>query len=270
MSRRTRMFSWARPTSYQAELSFSPSEISGLTCWLDAAEAEAVRMTTVLEGETLVCSAWHDLSDTIADFTQGTAGLRPAYLAGGIKAGLGSLDFDGTNDLLTSSATLADIITASEFSMFAACVIDSWGPNSPTIALLPGLFGGHYSTPALYTCGIFTRSTATAHAFRAYHRDDATGALADVVQRTEDDSALQIVIFEHGAGNIYLEVDDNGAGQTSDLSGDTFTLTDGLRVGENFAGVYLNGKIGEVLVYNRKVTSGERTQIVDYLDDKWT
>jgi hypothetical protein len=75
------------------------------------------------------------------------------------------------------------------------------------------------------------------------------------------------VTSTHGGGQ--LEVFVNGLRQALAPSGDTTNVTNNLVIGVGGGATYYDGKILEVVAFNRKLTDGERSLVEQYLAAKY-
>ena len=154
-------------------------------------------------GQTLVSSvisAWSDFSGTTADWTQGTAGRRPAVSEGGA-------DFDGTDDFL-AGPVLNTVITASAYTVILATMVDAVDTNTGATYLNDAIIGD--GNTELF--GIYLKSAPTAHAYNWDGSDDH----ADVSIST---GAKFILTTRHGSGALGIRV--NNGSEVTASSGDT-------------------------------------------------
>src|SRR5262245_16583890 len=93
---------WAIPAT-------DPKSFSNCTLWLRGDLG-----VTLTSGKV---STWADQSGGGFDLTQGTAGNRPTQVAAAL-GGKTVVRFDGVDDFIQATATLADILTATAFTIF--------------------------------------------------------------------------------------------------------------------------------------------------------
>ena len=67
-----------------------------------------------------------------------------------------------------------------------------------------------------------------------------------------------MVVYDGGADNV---------NDVSSLATNNFAIG---AQGRAIPGNYMDGSIAEMIIYDRAVTSSERTQIETYLNDKWS
>ena len=84
-------------SSSETVVEWTPADIT-TALWLDAADSD----TIMLNGSNV--SQWNDKSTNDKHATQGGSTAQPAYTSGGLN-GLNIIEFDGSNDKLTSTHT---------------------------------------------------------------------------------------------------------------------------------------------------------------------
>jgi hypothetical protein len=102
---------YINPYQFAAAAPWTPADIT-TALWLDAADA-----STITESGGAV-SQWDDKSGNSRNAAQGTPANRPVYPGTGLN-GKSTIDFDGSNDVLT--ATLSTGLSSS-FAVFAVVV----------------------------------------------------------------------------------------------------------------------------------------------------
>jgi len=230
-----------RGSTYSA---FLPQEIAGLTMWLDS-----TRGVTHSAG---AVSQWDDVSGNAISFSQGTGANQPTRTADDI-VGNTSISFDGTNDSLGSSTTLASLVSASEFTAFfvyQASVVDS---TARTIF-----------TAEVGASEYITLYVETDNKIYLINRD--SGGI-DYTTGINFDTNVNIIKCRHSGGSIYISL--NGGAESSGVSGDTSSLAGTLSLCRRSAGTYGSGKLLEVIFYNRDIGTTESSKINTYLTDKW-
>ncbi|MFM6669133.1 MAG: hypothetical protein ACKPJO_03205 [Dolichospermum sp.] len=205
----------------------TPAQIS-TDLWLDAADSS----TIILNGSTV--SQWRDKSGNGRHATQATAANQPAYQATGLN-GRPTIGFDGTNDALLSSFSLA--LPATVIVVFRINAYKSFGViygNATTNTL-----GLHSSNAALYNFdAIAVRTLST-----------TLNTTPMMVASTWSSNQIQSHV---NGGNAF----------TFSTSNPNFT---GLVIGDASVGSQtLNGSISEIVI-----TSANRQLIEGYLAWKW-
>jgi hypothetical protein len=254
------------------ETVWNPSMIS-TALWLDAADASTV---TTVSG---AVSQWNDKSGGATNFTQGTAGARPATGSATLN-GRNVLTFDGGDTLLAGDA-LDNVWTGAAFHLF--CVAKNDDVTSSNGAILTKTAGGadnqrsfayYIRTSKLQLVAhydliggnfsIVDGSTSVSNSAwtigTAAYTSTGTGT-ADTTSRVQMtvDGADQTEVVSAFAGN--LGTIQNGTAQLAvgSLAGTAGTLN----------GVPLTGAIGEIIVTASVLSTLNRQRIEGYLAHKW-
>ncbi len=220
---------------------FTPANISGLQIWADATQ-ESGSDSTAIEPS--------DWSGNNRDFAQATSGSRPLLRTGanGIN-NQNAFQFDGTDD--RASATYSQARPHTIFLVYVSTsntgrTLSSDGVGAGTYNWL---FGSHITGSRWWyanaVVGAAGGSTGTTYLLRA---EADTGD-------SEYFSSGVSVASSAATGNWGDHLNMGAANQALDGGG-----------GGN---EYFTGKIGEVIVYDRILTSGEVTLLEAYLTDKW-
>lgn len=241
---------------------WSPLDLSP-ALWLDAADA-----TTITEVAGAV-SQWNDKSGNSNNFTQAT-GVSQPITGTRTQNGLNVLDFDGTNDFLTGGNILN--VGTGGVTMVGVAKLDV-APTTATPDRLRALFGKGFAGGAAGRYAIFWN--ATTPSFSVQFQDTAgRTAASDPTTRTDT--------FVHGLRIVRgsaLTLWRNGSivATNSTLSGTTsYTPTHPFLVGAYAASggtiyteSYMDGFVGELLVFLRDLTDSEMGAVNTYLTAKW-
>jgi hypothetical protein len=229
---------------------FNPSMIAGNEVWYDAADA-----TTFLLNGSLVVE-WYDKSGNSYKVHQLTASKQPAYTEQ--VNGLNVVTFDGTSDYLQSVGNLD--IFRQPYTMFFA-----------------GSFGGTaqdmFSWISGSNSGIDFNASNLVNKARFLHRfprglsggDDLTPTTPIVYDTftifgMTRDSGKNMEMFYDGVSVGTLAGSDNFFDSGSEYILGALTLS-GTR--------YLDGKIGEIAIYDRLLTDTDLAQMHNYLLTRW-
>lgn len=223
--------------------SFSPDSITGLVLWLDPSDASTLYDantggSTPSDGGAV--GRIEDKSSSANHARQATAGDRPLYRATGLNS-LGCLDFISSDFFNLDSA-----LSPSSYTVFAVVTRAATG----RISLPVGSSGGFY--PALwFTDNKLYQAPRTFSFFNSSAANTSTG---DHVITVDDDGS--------GNGEIWLDGTSVATGSVS-----TGAVSWGYvgRRGSN----YHQDELGEVLVYNSRLSVSDRGQVHDYLEAKW-
>ena len=219
-----------RPTA----LGFNPKTIGGLALWMDASEYNASTGT------------WADKSGNGRDFAQAIAANRPIVSAV-TQNGRAILEFDGSNDQLIHSSNFLQVANCTMLAAFQRNANTYGGviasannaDRSPGIIIdsLRGAIRG-FQNLALAAVG----------AVNAFNITSGTVANGTAV------------MFTNGT-----EISTSAVSNTLDNTGTTTAIGSYRTTQAN----YLNGYIGEIIVYTRVLTVSERRRAEGYLGKKW-
>lgn len=216
----------------------APTDLAGCQLWLDAS-----RITTLAADDPV--DTWGDASGKGRNFT-GTTTTRPLYKTA-IQASKPVLRFDGTDDVLTSSATLAALATTSAFTWF---------------------FAGSFSTSKKFfedsgsETVIVSRGTAARFDLNTFN--GSTYDTATVSGYTS--GAFCVLTVQHGGG--FLQAWLNGTAGTAVAAPATPDLTGTMAIGGT-TGSFCSCDLGEIACYNRALSPVERQAVETYLRGKW-
>jgi hypothetical protein len=225
----------------------SPLEVPGCTLWLDAADAASITR----DGSTLV-SAWNDKSGAGNNFAQSTATNRPLYTTNGI-------DFDGTDNSMVGPAA-STVISASDYTLFCVFVADGIGTSAggTTPYANDGLV-----TDASAFLGMHLRTSGGQPQVVAYNWDGN----ADFVTAEIGVGQRMLATQTHDAGRLSIAA--GGITQANAPSNNTTNITSAIQLGRNNSGDFFDGRILEVVAFNRALSGAERVLVERYLGRKW-
>jgi len=223
------------------------NDISNNIMWLDAVDKTSVSLV----GSDVV--AWLDKSGSGHDVIQNTGSKKPqledAEVDGAINE-MPTVVFDGVDDILISTS-FPDI---TELTIIAVVRYDAPGTDVHAIEI--------------------TESTVENDAILLYNINSksafATMSNGGTRIEIEKDEAQQLHVYTGivEAPNMEYYVENILIGSAA-VGTYTFPL-DTLSVGGNsFGGVNLDGAVGEIFVYDRKLNTTELEPVITYLADKW-
>lgn len=223
---------------------FSPDSISGLLRWFDMSDQSRLftdtAKTTPVSADLDPIGAVEDKSGNGNDATQ-TGGNRPIYRTN-VQNGLSIARFDGVSHYLNMPAS---VHTQGEFF-----VVSSHGDTSTGVIL------GHSVNVDL----IRFNNNALNHRI-------ADGTIDILVNTTNGDtSVFHLLDASMTATTVNAYV--NGVTAGNDTHSGSSMSFDLIGV-FNMSALWLNGDIGEILIYDHALTSEERTSIQNYLMNKW-
>lgn len=217
---------------------------SGCVTWLDGADDSVFTYSS----GTLV-SQWRDKSGNANHVYQSTTASQPTrnttYSASGSNA-KDVVVFDGTNDSLSSTNSL-NLSTAS--TMFV--LVRGYTSSSDA---------GVISINNSLSSGITIHNGSLAYFYYGSGGYSTTQNIA-----TSQTNILTKVWTGSTSGNRISYK--NGTQGSSNGTMNNTNATGVLRLGQQ--STYLNGLIGEVIIYNRELTAAELNKVHGYLSNKW-
>lgn len=235
---------------------FNPGELANLMVWFDAA-----RSNTITQDGSQRVSQWNDISGNANNVTQGTAGLKPLYVASAINS-LPAIQFydDVTAKLLakTDNTTL-DYTSLTGFVVFNR--LTDLGANE--------LITGKWNTTGTvreFNAGI---NSSDQFAFQT-SPDGNTPLVAANVTGAVATSTNYIGDFGWNGSTAINAAKNNGTTATGVVTGlfagnASFCIGSGANAGTPFAGY-----VGEIVIYKAVLTAAQRTQVLTYLSKKWS
>jgi hypothetical protein len=224
---------------------FTPPQLSGLVLWMDPADST----TLTLSGSSV--TQWRDKSLSAATFS--TVNAAPTYTASLIN-GLPGIDLTNASGFISSATqTLTNSLT---FAMVLVVKsgIGGWGS-----------FFTHGNRDLDFSMERNSISTGTTLQFQT--ANDNTGANLTF---TTDQVSLYLGTMTTGTSRFFSRF---GGGTTTTATGtNSSTITTGLqtiRIGRSDVGENCNSFIGEIVYYNRVLTTFERQELEGYLAWKW-
>lgn len=230
---------------------------SGLALWLDAADTS----TLTLESGAVV--EWRDKSGNYRHAQQATPGSRPAYVTSAIN-GLPALNFDGTDDFLATSG-----FSLSTVSLFV--VVTARWTVTETAAFAGQNFTSKKSFGRVGSAG-FDYIANDIRGVTDGFNSGTTGPRAIGQQPgglSNGDVALISTLL--GASGTDIRFNRSSIARVS-RNDPPSTDSNGFAIGRpgaGYAAEYWNGRIAEVILFNRVVDNTERNAIEAYLRTKW-
>lgn len=221
---------------------FSPNDVSSIQMWIDASSKEFVTSSSG------AISQVSDRSRNSNDATQSTEAEKPTLVESATN-GLDVMQFDGTDDNLEITAGLVD----KDFSIF---VVASKSDTSDGT-----IISERSATPIRYEIG------STGSFSKVENRDDSgtaqtfTGGLMETNR--------YYVISAISDATTGLEMYLNGVSQGSLDNNLSATASATAFIGTSSQDNPWAGNIGEIIVCNDKIDAAVRTNIENYLIEKW-
>jgi hypothetical protein len=249
----------------------SPTQITGLQLWLDAADASTLFNATT--GGSLVAAdggvaRWEDKSGNAAHATIASNGPTRKT---GVRNGRDVLRFDGVNNLLQTGAISG--LNSLTMTVFVVASQRVTGTAGAALTIGYGDFSATSGNEGLHGLVTFSVSATLA----AFSRNSAGSAVQVPVASRPSIAANQLLVGGY-------TVDSSGAllafqNAATPLSGvassgasviDTPSLHQTVTLGDNpILATKLDGDICEVLIYNTRLLDAERNATISYLMSKW-
>ncbi len=216
---------------------FSPTSVSNLTLWLDAADSATITQT----GGNV--SQWDDKSGNGYHVTQSVGANQPTTNSRTIN-GLNVLDFDGSDYLLRD--------TTPNISQ----------PNTIFVVVQHDNSNNGYYVDGDSTSGSVRNAISSNSGSGQFHLYSGFSIFGGTM-----DQNLHIFtgIFNGGSSKLYQE-----GTQIAGANAGSYSLR-GLSVGvrASRSDNYLDGIIGEIIIYDALLSDEDKNQVGQYLADKW-
>ena len=240
---------------------FSPSNIAGLSLWLDATTGlfDATSGGSAVTTDGSAVARWEDQSGNSRHITQATLASQP-ILKTAIQNGKNIIRFDGTNDILRRSGAFVH-------AQGAATIFVVVSANSGTSDRLV-VEGRTTSTNPLYMPII----SANATLFQVLYRiDSGTIPLNNVSFGTAfNGTGFKLVCaLDSGtnfAGFINKVTTNNQNYTRGTVTLDTFSIGGWATTTERD---FFPGDVAEVVIYNTALGTSDRQSVENYLYSKW-
>lgn len=215
---------------------------------------------TLFNRASFSASPW---AGTASAGVSGTKSLTEATNPPSVGSAVNSLtpaDFDGTNDILNLSGTLATYATASAYSGWALVYVDAISTNAASSFDNDAIL----STTGGAAVAIYLKSTGVV-GFR--HFGGTSGELA--LTRTFTTGTWQLVQWKYDGTNAKLRV--NGGTRGSVAPDALAATTNPVAIGQNYAGAqFLDGKILEIGLTNTAISDANEDKILAYARTRYT
>lgn len=222
---------------------FSPDDVAGLHIWL---KADAI--TGLSDNDPV--ATWSDSSGNANDATQASAPNRPIYKTGIVNS-LPVVRFDGAADVLE----LGNLSALTEGEVFIVIKIDTDPPGSSAASGLWNLGTDTLDTHYPFTDGVI------------YDHFGTTARKTTVNPTPDLSSAFRIYNVWSAASDWASNLDGSSLHTTAT---NTVGFSSAARLGtDDGAAVSLDGDVAEFILYDNKISGGDRASVVSYLQDKY-
>ena len=241
--------------------SFSPSNIAGLSFWLDATTGlfDATSGGSAVTTDGSAVARWEDQSGNSRHITQATLASRP-ILKTAIQNGKNIIRFDGTNDILRRSGAFVHDQGAA--TIFVVVSANSGGGDRLVVE------GRTTTTNPLYMPII----SASATLFQVLYRiNSGTIPLNNVSFGTAFNGTGFKLVCALDSGTNFAGFINKVTTNNQDYSRGTVTL-DTFAIGGWATTIerdFFPGDVAEVVIYNTALGTTDRQSVEDYLYSKW-
>jgi hypothetical protein len=251
---------------------FNPSNIAGLSLWLDATTGlfDATSGGNLVTTDGATVARWEDQSGNARHISQSVSGSRP-ILKTSVQNGRNILRFDGVADhLFTTSAFVYSLGSSTIF-----CVV-SQTPSSPP-SVNASLITERSSTNSFPNYIVIGNGASNATTLRIFMRDDANANILfsgsstlQTASGTAFNSSYQLVGTVDTGTNMALYINKsssvNGNYTRSTLTMDRFAVGSSRT---NTATSFFGCDLAEIIIYNSALSTNNRQLVENYLYSKW-
>lgn len=235
----------------RAALLSSPKQLPNLALWLDAADASTLTLSSTN------VTQWNDKSANALNVSQGNSSNQPGYVAGA-QNGKGVVYFHSNKVLSRASVSSGLLASASECTLFVVQKYNTPAHNSTTF-YFPGVTDGLLNFNWSWSDGNCFSDFANGSGGRKYGA--APGAF---------NNAYHILTYQRRSdGTMALRMDGTSfvSGSVTGSFGQARTAT--LSIGAQANSNYLDGYIGEIILYRAALSETDRMRVEKYLSNKW-
>jgi hypothetical protein len=257
-------------TSVEGSTEYTPP--LGIIAWYDASDDSTLYqnsgLSSLVTADGDPVGGWKDKSGYNLHITQSNSSKRGVFESTSIMNGLPCVVFDGVDDFLTtatgldlSSTTEAEIWLVSYTTRTTASqlVIESYSTNGFHIAYDDVLGSGHFDD--IYC--LFKTNASTQYNSQIHMGTRAPHIIRAVIDTTQSSTNKVKTYIDNLTDGPYETWVGSGT-NTGNLTNHVMT------VGSASASTFpFEGGIGEILIFNRKLTTDEVNELNDYLEEKW-
>lgn len=285
----SRIMSEAKLKSARSITNSSPvASISNLAMWVETTSENSLINSQRVNGGTI--SDWYNINpqDKLSannNVAQSNIAKRPTYVVNGI-GGLPVIRFDGVDDYLASVlATNTNVSLPTENrdrTLFVVYGKASVASGSTWNFIFH--YGTESSTNRVFDFGAcqdtMSGKPATVHMWNTEYVTspskntcDGNNYITSVTYKALNNTSVANNIEVHINGVAYS--DNVAVARTNNIAGSTAAITlstssSNLTIGSRDSGAdQFKGDIGEIIMYNKRLSSNERISVENYLKQKW-
>jgi hypothetical protein len=234
---------------------FSPTDLSGLSLWLKADAGVTLSGSNV--------TGWADQSGNGNNASIGNSGQEPTFVSSFLN-GKPAIEFNGEGQVMQiADSNSLDFLNTSCFIVLQY-IGQGTGNN---IVYFKNANAGSPEDPAMY--GMVAKTAGDGLVSFSMNVNGWADHQTSI-NLTDTEPRILTMIYDGTDQKVYS----NGAlSDTFNIGGDISTSTGLFQIGgynQSFnAAEYFNGKIVEIIMYNRWVNATERQQVEQYLNSKY-
>lgn len=228
-----------------------PTQLANLALWLDAADASTLSLSSA------DVTQWNDKGPNALHVSQGNGANRPSYVTAG-QNGKNVIYFHSNKVLQRASVSSGTLASANECTIFAVQKYNTPAHNSATL-YFPGSTDGLLNLNMTWSDGNCYCDFANGVAGRI------NGAAPAAFN-----NAYHVLCYQKrsdGVTNLRMDGQVFASGTVSATLGQARTAT--LSIGAQASTAYLDGYIGELIVYRTALNPAQRWRVEQYLLRKW-
>ncbi len=237
------------------------ASIRNMVLWLESTSDSSLIPSEASDSSPV--STWYDINPTNINklvFTQSNTSYQPAYSASSIN-GLPSLKFDGSSDYFEISYDVN--LNPSAFTVFAVTrIIDASAYGAIFSSRVASSFSGY----------MFYAAPTTPQAFQIWLGNGSTWGNSGTVSSTISLNKPTVMSATFDGSSLTLYSNGTSAGAVSRALTTTSSSNFRIGAGKNESATpdyYLNGYLGELIIFDRSLKTEERQSIEKYLSQKW-
>lgn len=247
-----------------------PSDITGLKLWLDASNFGSFSFNSTV-GSNQPITQWNDLSGGNNNLLQNQTLYMPFWNSGaGVNGGRPYVDFDGSTAFMFN--TDIDLVGLASSNNTFIVVFKS---DITSIETFGQVVLGVNTSAGIPRAGISVNNSSTYGGAGSdsvsYYNENTFNNMFACNIASAGVTDKKIVVGRRDGANLDI-IDENGTTDTyttaSDPS-DAFYFTVGGRFNGSIDFAEFNGRIYEIIAYDKKISDADRDKLIFYLKNKW-
>ena len=242
------------------------NSIKNLVTWLETTSEKSFVATEAVDG--LAVTNWYDINPQSIDKNnaqQTIEASKPLYVANCIN-NLPCLDFDGTNDYMNSALAIGSTSGMSVFAVVRSDDITGSGTTFSIIGSGSNVGGAAFNLKVWNTVQPVFMYTVPGQSQGL----NSITKYGPVISKTN--YLVEVINDPTPTSDVppyYSKIWVNKIAGTSYAANLPITNIGILNIGHFNNANYLNGKIAELIIFDRAVTTKERLSVESYLSKKW-